>query len=238
MVAIFYFILFFVCLLFYRLENSYSNIAPSQVAHCNSQRHLVPSSSSVSKTACNAFYPPSTNSVCSYYCGPTPYSNQFLHHSSIPHSKSLDHYNNESAKFSNNHNASRHSFDQPNSYASNYKIFDCIDGGHVSDRSNGIHYNSAGVGIYHQPSCSQQNTGNLHNLSGNRYALPTTIPFPDHHYSQISGFDRGENFVEPSMSACCHQNSHYECLNNFNSRNSHQKPKNGIDYSNCSFQSK
>lgn len=196
---------------FHKLENSYSNIAPSQVAHCNSQRHLVPSLS-VSKAACNAFYSPSTNSVCSNTCGAikSPYNNQLIHHSAIPHSKSLDHYN-EPAKYLDNHNASRHSFDQP--FSSNYKNFDCIDG---------RPYNSSGVGLYHQPNCSLQNPGNLYNVN-NRYPLPTTIPFSDHHYSQVGDFDRSENFIEPTINACCHQNPHYECLNNFNSRSSHQK---------------
>lgn len=131
-------------------------------------------------------------------------------------------------------NASRHSFDQP--FSSNYKNFDtkfdCIDGGvHAVDKS---------VGIYHQPNCSLQNAGNLYSVPSNRYVLPATIPqmYSDHHhhhhYAQIGGFNRGGD--NNGMGTCCHQNPHYECLNNFNSRSSHQKQKNGIDYS--SFQSK
>lgn len=220
------------------LESSFSNIAlpllpppiyssvcnsspHSQIALCNNQRHLVSSQSAETKNICNAFYTPSTNLSCSNNCGAMKsiYSNQLAHHSSIPHSKSLDHYN-ESTKLIEHHNVSRHSFDQP--FSSNYKNYDCTEGMHADDRSS--HYVS-GMGVYHQPNCSLQNTGNIYN---NRYPLPD-------HYSQI---DRGENFVETNVGTCCHQNPHYECLNNFNSRSSMHKPKNGVDYSNCSFQSK
>lgn len=151
------------------------------------------------------------------------YNNQYAHHSSIPHSKSLDHYN-EASKFVEHHNVSRHSFDQP--FSSNYKNYDCTDGIHAAvaaaaanvDRNNGYHMN-----MYHQPG--------MYGASGNRY--PATMPFPDHHYSQVAGFERGDNFVD---TPCCHQNPHYECLSNFNSRSSLQKSKNtAADYSNCSF---
>lgn len=61
-----------------------------------------------------------------------------------------------------------------------------------------------------------------------------TIPFPDNHYSQIGNFERGNNFVESNVGgSCCHQNSHYECVSNYNGRT-----RNAIEYSNCDFQSK
>ncbi|XP_055302743.1 protein tamozhennic isoform X1 [Sitodiplosis mosellana] len=234
-------------------ESSYSNLAPTppppppiyatssshnQIALCNNQRHLLPSQSTISKGACSAFYTPSSNSSCSNNCGALKsiYSNQLAHHSSIPHSKSLDHYNNEPTKLMEHHNVSRHSFDQP--FSSNYKNYDCTDGIHAAavaaDRSS----HSSGMGVYHQPSCSLQNTGNIYETYTmvNRYPLPA---FPDHHYSQIGGtIERGEHFVDTNMGTCCHQNSHYECLSNFNSRSLMQKSKNGADYSNCNFQSK
>lgn len=208
------------------LESSFSNIAQplppppiyssifnatssphSQIALCNNQRHLVSSQSAETKNVCNAFYTPSM------------YSNQLAHHSSIPHSKSLDHYNEPTKLIE--HNISRHSFDQP--FSSNYKNYDCTEGMHAAAADRSSHYMS-GLGVYHQPNCSLQNAGNIYN---NRY------PLPDHHYSQIDNFEHGENFVETNMGTCCHQNPHYECLNNFNSRSSK-----GVDYSNCSFQSK
>ncbi|XP_031618892.1 protein tamozhennic isoform X1 [Contarinia nasturtii] len=224
-------------------ESAYSNIAPpaptpltqpvyssicnatssahSQIAHCNNQRHVV--SSLTSKSACSAFCSPSVAN-CSNNCGAMKYCNQY--HSSIPHSKSLDHYN-EPPKFLEHHNVSRHSFDQP--FSSNYKNYDCTDGIHTAvaaaaaatlDRNNGYHR-----GMYHQPG--------MYSASSNRYPLQATMAFPDHHYSQVGGYERGENFVETT---CCHQNPHYECLNNFNSRTSIQKSKNGAtDYSNCNF---
>lgn len=215
-------------LLFYKLESSYSNVAQpvyssacnassqhSQISFCNNQRHLA-----APKIACTYYAPPS-NSTNNCGAIKTSYSNQFANQSSIPHSKSLDHYN-ESMKFpqNENHNASRHSFDQ--SISSTYKNYDCTDDIYVPDRGNGFN-----CGVYHQPNCSLQSAGNSYNVSSNRYP-PATLTFPDHHYSQISGFDRGDNFSE---AACCHQSSQYDCLNNFNSR-SHQKPKNGADYSN------
>lgn len=201
----------------------------------------MPSQSTVLKNVSSVFYPPSSNASCSNNCGALKsiYNNQFAHHTSIPHSKSLDHYN-EPTKLMEHHNASRHSFDQP--FSSNYKNYDCTDGMHAAavasaDRNN--HYMS-GMSVFHQPSCSLQNTGNIYNVPGNgRYQLPGTTPFPDHHYAQIGSFERGENFADTNMCTCCHQNPHYECLSNFNSRGSSMhKSKNGVDYSNCSFQSK
>lgn len=160
-----------------------------------------------------------------------PCSNQCSHHSLIPHSKSLDHYN-ESTKFGENYHASRHSFDQS---SSNYKNYDCIDGLHAADRNNGCHYSSI-VGIHKYPSnkYSLSNAENVYNVSGNRHPLPATLPFPDqsHHYSQIGNFNRGENFIEPNHSSCCHQNSHYDYLPN--GRNLQVKSKNA-DYSNCNL---
>lgn len=212
----------------HEIECSYSSVAPlsyssacnassshNQTALCNNQRHLVPS---VLKTTCSALYPPSSNLMCSNNCAAikTTCSNRLMHHSSIPHSKSLDHYNEATSNLE-HHNASRHSFDQ--TISTNYKNYDCVDG------TNGYHY-SGGAGVYHQPNCNLQN-------AGNRCPLPT-IPFPDHHYSQIGGFDRGESFIETNIGPCCHQNPHYDYPTNFNGRSS-QKPKN-TDYSNCNFQ--
>lgn len=179
---------------------------------CNSQRLLGPSLA-VSKITCNALYSPHSNTVCSNSCGTvkSTHNPQFLHHPSIPHSKSLDHYN-EPSKFLEHQNVSRHSFDQP--FSLNSKNYDCTDG------SNNF------VGL-HQPNCNMQNPGSICN------PMRTTIPFPDHHYSQI-----GECEHETNMGICCHQNPHYECLNNFNARSILQKSKNGIDYGNCNFQSK
>lgn len=207
-----FFFLFFRSPLHHKLEGSYSNVAPplvyssvcnassphNQLALCSSQRHLMPSS----KTACNVFYPPSSNSVCTNNCGSVKSTYNNL--PSIPHSKSLDHYN-EPTKYM-DHNISRHSFDQP---------FDC------TDRINGFHY-ASGIGNYHQPNCNLQNT---------RYPMMGTMPFPDNHYSQVGNFERGDSLIEPTVGgACCHQNSHYECVNNYNSRT-----KNGVDYTNCEF---
>lgn len=184
----------------------------SQNALCNNQRHVVTS------TSCGI-----SNKM--------PCSNQFAHHSLIPHSKSLDHYN-EAAKFGDHyHHASRHSFDQP--ISSNFKNYDCPDGGlHTTDRNNGCQYSNI-VGNHYQP--SKYNMANAENLY--KHPLPTTLPYPDqsHHYAQIGNYDRTDNFIEPNHSACCHQNSHYDYL--FNGRNSQLKSKN-TDYSNCSFPSK
>lgn len=235
---------FYSLLLHKLLENSYSNIAPpppppiyssvrnvtstlhNQITLCNNQHHLVPSQSAVPKNVCSAFYTSSAHSNCSNNCEAVKSICSNQQHSSIPHSKSLDHYN-EPTKLMEHHNVSRHSFDQP--FSSNYKNYDCIDGIHASaaaaaaaatDRTS--HYIS-GMSVYHQPNCSLQNTGNMYNMSGNnRYPLPGTA-FPDNHYSQIGNFDR--------EGTCCHQNPHY-------SRSSMHKSKNGVDYSNCSFQSK
>lgn len=212
---LFYFVTYlFVCLFcifFYfviKIDTLYTTIAPQQLplyssvcnasssysqnALCNNQRHVVYST------------PSSTN--CSNNCGfsnKMTCSNQYAHHSLIPHSKSLDHYN-EATKFGEHYNASRHSFD-------NYKNSDCTDGIHVADQNNGCHYSSI-VGNYQSNKYGLANTGHLYNVSGNRYPLPATLPFPDtsHHYSQIGNFDRGEHFIEPNHSSCCHQNSHYE----------------------------
>lgn len=205
-----------VFLIFHRLESSYSNIAPqpvyssicnassahSQLAHCSSQRHLMPSLG-VSK---NAFYPP--NAVCSKNCAAVKSYNHFAH-SSIPHSISLDQYN-DPMKFLEHHHASRHSIDQP--FPTKYHT-DCTDG----MAYNGGHAN------YHRPSCALQNVGNLYNVPSNRYTLPSVL---DHHYAQIGGFD-GDNFVDKTINgeACCHQNPHYDCLSNYSSR----KTKNGVD---------
>lgn len=165
-----------------------------------------------------------------------PCSSQFVHHSSLlPHSKSLDHYN-EATKFEGNyHHASRHSFDQ--SISPNFKNFDCVDGLHATDRNNGCHYSSI-VGNHYQPNKFNLANAEIYNVSGNRHPLPAgvaTLPFTDqpHHYSQ--NYDRSENLIEPNHSSCCHQNSHYDYL--FNGRNSQLKSKN-VDYSNCSFPSK
>lgn len=195
----------------HEIECSYSSVAPlsyssacnassshNQTALCNNQRHLVPS---VLKTTCSALYPPSSNLMCSNNCAAikTTCSNRLVHHSSIPHSKSLDHYNEATSNLE-HHNASRHSFDQTIS------VNNCLDG---------CFYSKAG-GNVHQPNC-------------NRYQIPVSIPFSDHHYSQIGGFERGEPFIDP---ICCHtQNPHYDYPSNFNGRNSHQKP------SNCNFPS-
>lgn len=193
---------------FSQVECSYSSIAPppaynsssthNHIALCNEQRHLVPSLP-VSKATCSALFSPS-NIMCSNNCAAikSAYS-QFAHHSSIPHSKSLDQYN-ETIKFPEHHSSSRHSFDQTIS------VNNCLDG---------CFYSKAG-GNVHQPNC-------------NRYQIPVSIPFSDHHYSQIGGFERGEPFIDP---ICCHtQNPHYDYPSNFNGRNSHQKP------SNCNFPS-
>lgn len=162
-----------------------------------------------------------------------PCSNQFAHHSLIPHSKSLDHYN-EATKFgANYHHASRHSFDQ--SISSNFKNYDCIDGLHATDRNNGCHYSSIVGNHYPSNKYNLANDENVYNnVSGNRHPLPA-FPDPSHHYSQIGNFDRSDNFIEPNHSSCCHQNSHYDYL--FNGRNSQLKSKNN-DYSNCNFSSK
>lgn len=143
-------------------------------------------------------------------------------HAFIPHSKSLDHYN-EATKFGEHyHHASRHSFDQ--SISSNY----CVDGLHSADRSNGCHYSSIAGNHYQSNKYNLANAENVYNVSGNRHPLPPSLPFPDqsHHYSQIGHFDRGENFIEPSHSSCCHH------IDLFNGRNSQTKK---TDYSNCSF---
>lgn len=148
-----------------------------------------------------------------------PCSNQFA---LIPHSKSLDHYN-EATKFGEHYqHASRHSFDQ--SISSNFKNYDCIDG---LDRNNGCHYSSIVANHYPSNKYNLTNAENVYNVSGNRHPLP----FPDqsHHYSQIGNYDRSDNFLEPNHSSCCHQNSYL-----FNGRNSQLKSKNN-DYSNCSF---
>lgn len=155
-----------------------------------------------------------------------PCSNQFTHHSLIPHSKSLDHYN-EAAKFGEHYpHASRHSFDQP--ISSNFKNYDCTDGVHATDRNNGCHYSNI-VGNHYQ--------SNKYNMANTENVYKHPLPFNDqsHHYSQIGNYDRTDNFIEPSHSACCHQNPHYDYL--FNGRNSQLKSKN-TDYSNCSFPSK
>lgn len=149
-------------------------------------------------------------SMCSNNCGAhkSSCSNQFTHHSSIPHSKSLDHYH-EPNKFEENYNASRHSFDH--TVSSNYKNYDCIDGMHVADRSNGYDF-SNGVGLYHQPNCNLM-SGNLYNVPGNRYALPAKISFPESsvpHYSQLRNYNRSENYIDPNIGSCCHQTPHYE----------------------------
>lgn len=155
-------------------------------------------------------------------------SNQYPQHSFIPHSKSLDHYN-ESAKFGEQHyHASRHSFDQP--ISSNYKNYDCIDGIHATDRNNGCHYSSiVGNHQYQSSKYNLANTDNAYNVSGNRAPLPTTLSEQSHHYSQIEHFDRGENFSEPNHSSCC---QNYDYL--LNGRNAQVKPKN-TDYSNCNL---
>lgn len=207
-------------LLLHKLENVAQPVYSSacnassphnQLSFCNNQRHLA-----ASKVGCT-FYAPPSSSTNNGGTIKTPYSNQFAHQSSIPHSKSLDHYN-EPMKFPENQNA-RHSFDQ--TISSTYKNYDCTDEIYVPERGNGFH-----CGVYHQPNCSLQSTGNSYNVSGNRY-LPATLTYPDHHYTQISGFDRGDNFIEP---VCCHQSSHYECLNHYG--RPHLKPKNNTEYSN------
>lgn len=170
----------------------------------------------VSKTACNAYYSPS-NVMCSSNCAAiksTCSNNQFMHHSAIPHSKSLDHYN-ESNKFPEHHSTSRHSFDQ--TISTNYKHFDCIDG------TNGCYYTKPAA--------------NYHPTNSRFPSISALPPYSEHHYAQIGGFDRGDNFIEPNIGTCCHtQNPHYDYPNNFNGRSSHQKPKN-TDYSNCNFPS-
>lgn len=149
-----------------KLEGSYSNIAPTVY-----QRHTFHS-----------------HSVCTNNCASV--KSTYINSPSIPHSKSLDHYN-EPTKVLEHHNISRHSFDQPFSS----KHYDC------PDRIG--HYAGSGIGNYHQPNCN--------------LPLMTTVPFPDNHYSQIGNFGRGNNFVESTVGgSCCHQN--YECVNNYNAR--------------------
>lgn len=233
-------------------SSSYQNaLAPHthshNQSHCNNQQHhLVATSVSVpppgaqsSKIACNAsLYSPSVSNVlCSNQCGqPTTQSSSTYHqqsqhpymqhyYSSIPHSKSLEHYH-ENPKM--DHHTSRHSFDQP----FNYQDYDCTDGMMSSDRSNGYHH-TRNTGIYHQPNCSLQNNEHLYNVSGNRYPLPAN--FAEHHYS-LRNYDRLENFPTTinSQASCCY-NPHYECLNNFNGRSGMPKLMSGIEYSNMNF---
>lgn len=92
------------------------------------------SSLPVSKPTCNAYFTPTSNPVCSNNCGAiqTPCSNQFAPHLPMPHSKSLEHYN-ETTKFVEHHNTSRHSFDQ--TISSNY---DCI--GVLQNTSNAFRH--------------------------------------------------------------------------------------------------
>lgn len=211
----------------HQIESCYSNIQPtpifscnassathiqsphSQTAYCSSQHHLVPSTIVSKATACNALYSSTTNPVCSSNCAAATasnFNNHPYHHPSIPHSKSLEHYH-EPPKLLDH--GSRHSFDQPLSY----KNYDCTDG---KERTNGYHHYGRANGIYHQPNCTLQTTDGVYNVSGNRYPLPATLPHTEHHYAQIVNFDRGD---VPAVSTCCHQNPHYECLNNFNARN-------------------
>lgn len=181
----------------------------------------MPSTIQSKPVACNALY--SSNPVCSQNCAVT--SNYNVHgvhgahanHPSIPHSKSLEHYH-EPAKLLENHHGSRHSFDQSISY----KNYDCLDGKSQSigeTSTNGFHC-GRNTGIYHQPTCGHQTTEGHYNIPGNRYPLPATHPQSEHHYAQIVNFERGDNNYTSAMGQpCCHQNPHYECLNNFNARN-------------------
>lgn len=141
----------FLLLFFHKIDTLHTSIASQQ----------LPSYSSV----CNASSSHSQNAPCNNQChfgasNKMHCSNQFTHHSLIPHSKSMEHYN-----------VSRPSFD-------NYKNYDCID---VADQNNGCHYSSI-IGNHHQ---SNKCTGNPYNFSGNRHPLPQ---FSDA-YSQIGNED-------------------------------------------------
>lgn len=98
----------------------------------------MPSQAVLSKTACDAIHSQPSNSSCPSNCEAlrSSYNNQFVHHLSVPHSKSLDQYN-QPAKFMENNDVSHHSFDQP--FSSNYTNYDCTDGLHTTDRNNGYH---------------------------------------------------------------------------------------------------
>lgn len=180
----------------------------NQTAYCSNQHHLVPSKA----VGCNSICSSSIqNAVCSSNCASnaTNFNHSYANHPSIPHSKSLEHYH-EPNKVLENHHGSRHSFDQP--YHTNY---DCIDG--RNERHTNGYYSRNG-GIYHQSNCNHQTAEGLYNVSGNRYPLPAQLSHADHHYAQIVNFDRSDNFL-PATASCCHQSPHYECLNNFSSRN-------------------
>lgn len=171
----------------------------------------MPSTIQSKPVAC--IYSSSINPVCSQNCAATSNYNAhgahgYAHHPAIPHSKSLEHYH-EPAKLLENHHGSRHSFDQ----SINYKNYDCLDGkSQPNDRTNGYHC-GINTGIYQQP------TEGHYNISRTRYPLPTTHPQSEHHYAQIVNFERGDNCTSAMGQPCCHQNPHYECLNNFNARN-------------------
>lgn len=198
-----------------------SSVTHNQTAFCSSQQHhLVPSAIGSKSSVCAALYSPSTNPICSNNCaaavgggGGVNHPSYVNHHSSIPHSKSLEHYH-EPAKLMENYHVSRHSLDQPH----NYKNYDCLDGMMPAERTNGYHYGQGhgrSSGIYHQPNCSD----GIYNVPSNRYPLPATLPNTEQHYAQIANFDRSDNSYTPVVNSCCHQNPHYECLNNFNARN-------------------
>lgn len=179
----------------------------------------MPSTIKSKPVVCNALY--SSNPVCLQNCAATPNYNAHgahgahVHHPSIPHSKSLEHYL-EPAKLLENHHGSRHSFDQSISY----KNYDCIDGNPQPNdtRTNG-YPRGRNTGICHQPTCAFQTTDGHYNISGDRYPLPATHPQSEHHYAQIVNFERGDNLTSAMGQPCCHPNPHYECLNNFNARN-------------------
>lgn len=180
----------------------------------------MPSTIQSKPVACNALY--SSNPVYSQNCAATSNHNAAhganAPHPSIPHSKSLEHYN-EPAKLLENPHGSRHSFDQ----SINYKTYDCIDGKVQPNETctNGYHY-GRNTGLYHQPTCGHQTSDGHYNiLTGNRYPLPVTHLQSEHHYAQIVNFERGDNnyYTSAMEQTCCHPNPHYECLNNFNARN-------------------
>lgn len=132
-------------------------------------------------------------------------------HPNIPHSKSLDHYNDQNLINLNGH--SRHSFDHPTCEFSQ-RIHDCVDG--------------VGYGVNYRQGCAVDHP---YNVSGNRYPLPATIS------NQLSQNDPYASDVPPpppppcganvfgactpmytngciqmpGSAACCHQNMYYDC---------------------------
>lgn len=154
-------------------------------------------------------------------------SNQ-LGHPTIPHSKSLEHYHEQTPAIGHHH--TRHSFDQPIKYDYNNRSHDYIDA-----VSNG--------GAYRSTNCTL-NAEHLYNVSGNRYPLPANLSnqlsHNTDHYAQIANVYAQQNCNGGYSNAnaygpmpCCHQNVHFDCSNHFNS--SRQTMNN--DFNNYNLQS-